>query len=466
MGQHGDLKGTTVSAAVMPADIAQAGQALVSAQAALEQPTESNLACYAEAEERYRVLGGYDVEVRAAKVLAGLGLDPRASLVHLSGGQMRRAMLARLLLSPADSYLLDEPTNHLDVKSVLWLEAWLRASEASFLLVSHDRAFLDATVTRCFELERGKLFSYPGNYSEAMAVKRTLREAQGRAYESHQRKVKALESEMHRLRSKGQSAGKFNPKRAQGQPKMAAKNKAEAVSRTLARQAKAIAARLERSEAPERPRVAGARVKIELQGSGHGPNEVLRLEGLRLQRGEKVLLENLNLSVRRGERVALVGANGSGKSTLLETVLGRLGTHAGEVVYGHGLEVYWSGQHGEELDAFETLQDALLAAQKELRLQDIYILLANLGLPKDPLHLLSGGEGTRLSLARLSVTRAHLLVLDEPTNHLDIHAIEALEDLLVNYPGTVLFASHDRRLVARVATRRLHLGTADPAGTG
>jgi ATP-binding cassette subfamily F protein 3 len=185
-----------------------------------------------------------------------------------------------------------------------------------------------------------------------------------------------------------------------------------------------------------------------------------------LQRGEKVLLENLNLSVRRGERVALVGANGSGKSTLLETVLGRLGTHAGEVVYGHGLEVYWSGQHGEELDAFETLQDALLAAQKELRLQDIYILLANLGLPKDPLHLLSGGEGTRLSLARLSVTRAHLLVLDEPTNHLDIHAIEALEDLLVNYPGTVLFASHDRRLVARVATRRLHLGTADPAGTG
>ncbi|MDQ3396164.1 MAG: ATP-binding cassette domain-containing protein [Deinococcota bacterium] len=188
-----------------------------------------------------------------------------------------------------------------------------------------------------------------------------------------------------------------------------------------------------------------------------------------MQRGEKVLLENLNLSVRRGERVALVGANGSGKSTLLETVLGRLGTHAGEVVYGHGLEVYWSGQHGEELDAFETLQDALLAAQKELRLQDIYILLANLGLPKDPLHLvrsLSGGERTRLSLARLSVTRAHLLVLDEPTNHLDIHAIEALEDLLVNYPGTVLFASHDRRLVARVATRRLDLGTADPAGTG
>jgi ATPase subunit of ABC transporter with duplicated ATPase domains len=172
------------------------------------------------------------------------------------------------------------------------------------------------------------------------------------------------------------------------------------------------------------------------------------------------VLEDVDLFVRRGERIALIGPNGGGKSTLLAGILGRLEPLRGLVKFGVGLQTYWAGQNTEELDSFATLEDALLNANPALEKQRVYELLASLGLPKDPtraISSLSSGQRTRLSLARLSVTNAHLLVLDEPTNHLDIDAIAALERLLVSYPGTVLFASHDRRLIEVVATRILRV---------
>jgi ATPase subunit of ABC transporter with duplicated ATPase domains len=176
------------------------------------------------------------------------------------------------------------------------------------------------------------------------------------------------------------------------------------------------------------------------------------------------VLENVNLFVRRGERIALVGPNGGGKSTLLAGILGRLEPMRGLVKFGVGLQMYWAGQNTEELEMFTTLEEALLNANPDLEKKRIFELLASLGLPKDPTRAvssLSSGQRTRLSLARLSVTNAHLLVLDEPTNHLDIDAITALERLLVSYPGTVLFASHDRRLIEVVATRVLHIGNGE-----
>jgi ATPase subunit of ABC transporter with duplicated ATPase domains len=200
--------------------------------------------------------------------------------------------------------------------------------------------------------------------------------------------------------------------------------------------------------------------RIKLGNLNHGPNEVLTLENLKLERGEKLILEGLNLHLRRGERLALIGVNGGGKSTLLKAILGQLPISSGKILTGVGLNIYWAGQNTEELDEHETLKDALLAANPDLETRELFALLASLGLPKDPtraITTLSGGQRTRLSLARLSVTKAHLLILDEPTNNLDIDAIQALEKLLLEFNGTILFASHDRRLLENVATKTLEI---------
>ena len=460
--QHADLSGVTLRDLVTPPELRRATAALAQAQAMLAHPTPEALERYAEAEDHYRRLDGYTLDTTLSRVLSGLNLPPELPTHSMSGGQTRRVMLARLLLTSADIYLLDEPTNHLDWDSLAWLEGWIQDSPATFLIVSHDRMFLDATVTRCYELERGVLSTYPGNYTHAMQIKTTLHEAQERDHQAYQRKAQALAHEMNRARSRGVSAGRFNHKRVGNQSLLGAKNKANAASQTLARQARALEKRLERLQetAPDKPYEDNTLITIDVHEAPQGPTEVLKLQDLTLERDGQVLLDAGALIVRRGERLALLGPNGSGKSTLIQTILGHYEPHSGEVRYGHGLTLYWAGQHGEELQAFETLRDALLNAQPSLTVQEQYILLANLGLPKEPNHAvtrLSGGERTRLSLARLSVTRAHLLLLDEPTNHLDIRATEALEHLLMHYPGTVLFTSHDRRLVERVATRKLLL---------
>lgn len=456
--QRSIFAGAPVRDAVMPDPLCHAGCALEQAEQALENPTDEALQAFAEAEEHYRVLGGYTFASQAEKVLTGLELDPDASVSRLSGGEARRVLLARLLLEPAEFYLLDEPTNHLDSESVRWLEQWILSSPAGFLIASHDRAFLDTVATRVLQLERTELYAYSGNYTEAMTEKRVLRAAQERDFAAHQRKVQQLESDLGRLRSRSRSANQFNHMRADGQSTMGVKTKASWASATLARRAKAIETRLERMEAPDKPYVDRTRLGVDIGEVSHGPNEVLTLEDVQVGRGD-FRLGSVSVHIRRGERVALMGANGSGKSTLLAAILGRLPA-GGKVTFGRGLEHFWAGQKGEELDAYVTLQDALLGAQPNLTRGDLYPLLASVGLPTDPeqrVAALSGGERTRLALARLGVTRAHLLILDEPTNHLDIRAIEMLEALLQNYPGTLLFTSHDRYLVARVATMRLRL---------
>jgi ATPase subunit of ABC transporter with duplicated ATPase domains len=389
-----------------------------------------------------------------------LGLNGDFSSRALSGGQERRALLARLLIEPSDFYLLDEPTNHLDLESLVWLEEFVNSSEAGFLIVSHDRAFLDATVTRCYELERHKLTEYPGNYSEAMATKKAIQENQLNDYLAHQRKVTALEIEATGIRQYAASAGKFDHRKKTWGHTMQAKNKAENVSRTLANRAKALEKRIEHMGELEKPFEENFMTRIKLGNLNHGPNEVLTLENLKLERGEKLILEGLNLHLRRGERLALIGVNGGGKSTLLKAILGQLPISSGKILTGVGLNIYWAGQNTEELDEHETLKDALLAANPDLETRELFALLASLGLPKDPtraITTLSGGQRTRLSLARLSVTKAHLLILDEPTNNLDIDAIQALEKLLLEFNGTILFASHDRRLLENVATKTLEI---------
>ena len=455
--QRGDLGSGSLLEQIMPVAYRQSKHDLERAEKMLEQPSDEHLERYASTEEIFRTIGGYDLEARAEAILAGLGLDGKRSSAQLSGGQERRALLARLLIEPSDFYLLDEPTNHLDLESIHWLEHWVNTNDAGFLIVSHDRAFLDATVQRCYELERAKLTEYPGNYSEAMAFKKAFQENQLNAFLAHERKVKALKVEAQGIREYAQSAGEFDHRKRSWGHTMQAKNKAENVSRTLANRAKALEKRIEHMGELEQPYNERFMTRIKFTPMQHGPNEILTLENLRLERDGGLILEHVNGFVRHGDRLALTGPNGGGKSTLIAGILGQLEPRAGSIRHGVGLSVYWAGQDTQELEAFTTLEEALLAANPDLQLSETYALLASLGLPKDPkraISSLSGGQRTRLSLARLSVTRAHLLVLDEPTNNLDVDAIEALEKLLLEYPGTVLFASHDRRLLETISTRR------------
>ncbi len=462
LAQRGGLEAGLLRDAVLPEAHLELKRNLELAGCDLETPTPEHLEAFAKLEESYRVLGGYELETRAEEILAGLDLSGDWRADALSGGQTRRALLARLLISPAEFYLLDEPTNHLDLDSIHWLESWIGRSEAGFLIVSHDRDFLDATVTRCLELERQRLNQYPGNYTAAMAEKRIRLEAAKIAFQQHERKITRLEAEAAGVKQYAEAAGRFDQRKKTWGHTMQAKNKAQNVSRTLANRAKALEKRIEHMGEVEKPFEDQFLTRIKLQGVTHGPNEILTLENLTLTRGSRAILEHVNLHVRRGERIALIGENGSGKSTLLQAINGQLKNGQLEVAngvirYGVGLTRYWAGQNTEELDAFPTLEVALLGANDDLKTREVYALLASLGLPKEPsrpIATLSGGQRTRLSLARLSVTKAHLLVLDEPTNNLDLDAVEALERLLLEYPGTVLFASHDRRLVREAATRR------------
>jgi ATPase subunit of ABC transporter with duplicated ATPase domains len=455
LAQRGELTPGSLRDAVLPEAHRILKVNLEVASRALEEPSDANLAAYSAAEEAYRVAGGYEIETRAEEILAGLELTGTLSSHALSGGQERRALLARLLIEPADLYLLDEPTNHLDTDSLLWLEGWIKASSAAFLIVSHDRAFLDATVTRCVELERGKLDDYSGNYTAAMAEKQTLLEAAKIAFQAHTRKVRQLEEQAQLA---AQRAGaEMNRGKVRDGDKFAATFFHERGAQKASNRSKALEKRIEQMGELEKPFEDRFLTRIHLDDMPRGPSEVATLDSITVARGERVILQDVTLHLRRGEHVALVGPNGGGKSTLLRAILGQLPLTRGTVRLGIGLSVYWAGQHGEELDAYATLEEALLAANDTLETREVYALLASLGLPKDPkrtVSSLSGGQRTRLSLARLSVTRAQLLVLDEPTNNLDLDAINALERLLLAYTGTVLFASHDRRLVERVATRQ------------
>ncbi len=458
--QYGQHACASVLQAVTPTQIHAAAQALAAASADLSAPTPGVLAAFSAAEDTYRTLGGYDFGTRAAAVLTGLGLDPHADVQQLSGGQARRVLLARLLLSPAELYLLDEPTNHLDGPSVTWLERWILGSRAAFVLASHDRAFLDAVGTRTAELERGRLTVYPGNYSAATDLKAALQAAQERDHAAFGRKRSALDEERRRQASKGKV--EENRRRARDNDKFLSSHKAGRAQQIFSARARAIEKQIERldAQATGKPFQDRRLLTLDLPAAPIGPAEVLTVRDLGVECRGVGVLGGVNLDVRRGDKVALTGFNGGGKSTLLLALLGRL-PHTGTVRLGAGLQVYFAGQDAQELCGLPTLADALLGANPLLAPHQLYEIAAQVGLPPDPSFRvadLSGGQRTRLTLARLGVTRAGLLVLDEPTNHLDVRAIEALEGLLRAYPGTVLLATHDRRLREQVATRVWEVG--------
>ncbi len=369
----------------------------------------------------------YHLDRKVEQVLTGLGFRKdqwEQPVGVLSGGEQNRLMLARLLLGQHDLVLLDEPSNHLDLEMTLWLEEYLANCPAAMILVSHDRYFLDRVTTRIVELLQGKVESYPGNFSAYCRLKAERVLVQRRTYEKQQAAIAKAEEFIRRYF--------YGQRHAQAEDR------------------RKKLARLQRVEPPRE--ITGPPMSFG-QPSRSG-DIVLRVEGLSKGFG-RTLFRDLSFQILRGQRWGILGPNGSGKTTLLKCLLGQLTPDSGEVELGHGVQVGYFDQHGTQLPEEELVVDAIRPSSGQMEVQQLRDMLGRFGITGDralqPVRSLSGGERNRVNLARLAALGANFLVLDEPTNHLDLWARQSLEKALQEFPGAVLFVSHDRYFINQVA---------------
>ena len=383
--------------------------------------------------KEFEALGGYDYEYRMERVLDGVGL-PAETLAtpsaDASGGERTRAALARALLSDPDFLILDEPTNYLDFRGLDWLEEFLSGFTGGFMVVSHDRYFLDKVANRILEIDNGKLQSYPGNFTKYRTLKEEQLRRQLIEYERQQEYIAREEAFIRRYKA-GQRA----------------------------REARGRATRLERLERIDKPHT-NEEIHLGSLSTFRTGRIALRTSKLAVgyrQNGHDVqLLTIADTQIERGSCTAIVGSNGIGKTTLLRTLLGETPPISGRSTLGHNVEPGYYSQGSADLPRHSTVLDALIDA-RNLRIPEARNYLARFLFRGDDVFkstsALSGGERSRLALARLLITEPNLLVLDEPTTHLDIPSREALESMLGNYGGTMLFVSHDRRLISLLATQ-------------
>jgi ATP-binding cassette subfamily F protein 3 len=395
--------------------------------------TEAALEAYATLRDRFEQLGGYTYQDRAKHVLMGLGFPPGEHdmpLAHLSGGQKTRAYLAKLLLESPDVLLLDEPTNHLDLQAIEWLEGYLNNGEGAVVLVAHDRYFMDRVVHKVWELTFGQLEIYSGNYSHYVQQRTERYERRRQEFRAQQEFI-AKEEDYIRRYMAGQRS----------------------------RQAKGRLKRLERfkrDKALDRPREEHT-IKVQFQTPLRSGDKVVWSQDLIVGYDrEAPLFRCPDLDLRRGECVALLGPNGSGKTTFLKTVLGEIKPLAGHARLGASLKLGYFAQVHIDLSPEKSVLDTILEV-KNLPLGEARSFLARFLFTGDDVFKriseLSGGERSRVALAKLVLQRANFLLLDEPTNHLDIASQEVLEEVLDNFAGTILLVTHDRYLVDRLATQ-------------
>jgi ATPase subunit of ABC transporter with duplicated ATPase domains len=398
---------------------------------------DSILARFGEVQEEYEHGGGYALESQAREVLHGLGFDDEridGDVGELSGGWKMRVAMARVLLGRPDVLLMDEPTNHLDIESIVWLEDFLREFKGALLMTSHDRDFMNRIVTKIAEIDGGEITVYSGNY-DFYERERAVREANREAAYARQQAMLAKEQRfIERFAAHAAKA-------AQVQSRVKALEK------------------IEKIELPKRRRV----VKFDFRQPQRSGEQVVTIDHVRKAYGRRVIYDDLNLTIRRGERWCVMGKNGAGKSTLLKMVAGAVTPDAGAVQVGASLTMgYFAQQALDLLDPDLTIEEQL---QHDFPNESIGVLRNLAGAFQfsgddvdKKIRALSGGEKTRLVMARMLLDPPNFLVLDEPTNHLDLATKQMLVDALSEYEGTMLFVSHDRAFLRGLSNRVLELG--------
>lgn len=390
------------------------------------------LDAYSALQEQFSVRGGYEFRTNIKRVLQGLGFHPDEfdlSFSALSGGQRTRLMLALVLLQDADLLLLDEPENHLDLEAREWLEDYLRSCRAAVVIISHDRRMLNAVVTRVVEVERAQLFDYAGNYDAYLAAKTLIREQQQKAFERQQEFIRKEEAWIDRFRYKT----------------------------TKARQVQSRLKRLEKLEVVDAPPPEAADVSFGLGDVVRSGAVVLDVQKAGMRYDHITLYKDFSFQVQRGERIGIIGPNGSGKTTLLRQIAGRLQEATGTVSLGYKVAMAFYDQHHEQMNPANDIFNEVWSAKPEWVPVQIRTFLGRFLFTGDDVFksitALSGGELSRVAMAKLILTEPNLLLLDEPTNHLDIASREALENALADYPGAIVMASHDRALIDRLVNK-------------
>ncbi|MFP7494638.1 ABC-F family ATP-binding cassette domain-containing protein [Terribacillus saccharophilus] len=407
---------------------------LLSDEAAYQQL----LTNYDTKQQAFRLNGGYQYEADIRSVLNGLNFgdkDLSTPIGSLSGGQKTRLALGKLLLQKPDVLILDEPTNHLDISTLDWLEGYLSGYQGAVVVVSHDRYFLDKTVNTVIEIAHNHSVRYKGNYSNYLIQKAANYERELKQYEKQQSEIKKMEEFVQKNIARATTT-----KRAQSRRKQ-----------------------LEKMERIDKPLHDASSAKLTFDIERRSGNDVLKVHDLTYQYPESdtPVFEHISFQMNRQDRIALTGPNGTGKTTLLKTIIGKLPAKSGHVELGTGVSIGYYDQEQTELHSSKSVLAELWDDYPLMDEKDIRTILGNFLFTGDDVlkvvNTLSGGEKARLALAKLMMQKSNLLIMDEPTNHLDLDSKEVLESALADYPGTILFVSHDRYFMNKVSTQVLEM---------